>query len=967
MACLDDNTVAAFMAGTLSAAARREVELHVEGCADCRQLLAVLMRGDREESSDSTGPTLPSAMTTEPSPMLVRGQQLGRYLLLESIGAGGMGVVYAAYDPVLERKVAVKVVRGGGGPEALEEVRVRLQREGKSIAQLAHPNIVAVFDMGTSDGQVYVAMELVEGGSLKQWLREAKRPWREVLQKFLAAGHGLAAAHRAGLAHRDFKPENVLIGKDGRVRVTDFGLASSASASTALLLPLLPLPSSPPGEPGERGNLDARLTRSGALLGTPAYMAPEQYAGRGADTLSDQFSFCVALWEAVFGERPYTPDVDPTKWKFVEPPPNTNVPPWLKRALLRGLSLTPSERSPTMEVLLLALEADPARTRAARRWLAAGLALAVAAAGGTWWAATRSSRLCTGAAAEVARAWNPAVVQSLATAFTATGAEDAAGKWERTRLELDAWWRTWAATYTEACQATRVRGEQSDQLLGLRMACLSRQCAQTVALLEVFQRADPEVVAKAAEAGNALSPLSACNDTEALLAQVSPPQGAALSAEVEAVRGLLAESQARSDTGQYQEALTRSLQAVARAKTLDYRPVLAEALLLTGVLQEHQGDLKASEQSLLDAISTAEASKHDTVTARAATHLMLVLGARQARYAEAHAWGKLAAGALSRSGGSAMDQAALLRVEGLVHYAEGKLVEAIEAHQQAVALFEQQAPGTLTLAEALNDLGAALRGGRKAKESQEAFRRALDILLVKAGPDSDLVAATRNGMANSYMLEGRFTEAFTLYQQSFETFARRLGPTHFRTVTSLNNLGVVLAEQGRYADALPYFEKVLAARLSSLSPTDAKTADAWSNVGMLRVELGRYDEALTDFEKARGILQGYPLDHFSQAESLLGVAKVALARHTPEQAVEPLWRVLSLCEKKEGFRFDYTRARANFLMGRALVEGRKPDRERGHALVHEARAALEGFGAERFQRDLAEIDGWRAAHPAPTR
>ena len=940
------------MAGSLPMEAQREVELHVESCAACRQLLATLMKGEREESSLSTGPTLPSNIS--PWTPRERGAQLGRYLLLESIGAGGMGIVYAAYDPVLERKVAVKVVRGEGGSELREEVRVRLQREGKSIAQLAHPHIVAVFDMGISDGEVYVAMELVDGGSLKQWLRAEQRPWREVLPKFLDAGEGLAAAHRAGLAHRDFKPENVLIGKDGRVRVTDFGLAASTTEPPLLLL----------SEPSSVLPGDAKLTRTGALVGTPAYMAPEQYAGLGADRLSDQFSFCVALWEAVYGVRPYTPEVDPTKWRLLEPPQGNRVPPWLRRVLTRGLSLEPAGRYPSMEALLVALAADPERARATRRWLAAGVVVLLGAAGATYWAATRSSRLCTGAAAEVASAWNPAVVQSLGAAFSATGAEGAAENWERARLPVDAWWRAWAATYTEACQATRVRGEQSDQLLGLRMACLARQRAQTVALLEVFKGADREVVANAPLAGDALSSLEACSNPEALLAQVSPPQGEALVLEVEAVRALLADAQARSDTGQYQDAWARANEAVGRAKKLEYRPVLAEALLLAGLLQEHDGDLKASEQSLLDAISTAEASRHDVITARAATHLMLVLGARQARYAEAHAWGNLARGAISRSGASVLLKAALLRVEGLVHYAEGKLAEAIEAHQQAVALFEQQVPGSLTLAEALNDLGAALRGGRKAKESQDAFRRALEILLIKAGPDSDLVATTRNGLASSAMLEGRFTEASALYQQALETFRKRLGPTHFRTVNSLNNLGVVLAEQGRFADALPYFEQVLEARKTALSPTDAKTADAWSNVGMLLVELGRYDEALADFEQARGILQGYPLDHFSQAESLLGVARVALARHEPEQAQASLTRVLALCEKKEGFRFDYTRARANFLLGRALVERPGPSNEQGHALVLEAKAALEGFGAQRFQRDLTEIAGWLAAHPA---
>ena len=351
-------------------------------------------------------------------------------------------------------------------------MRSRLQREGRSIAQLSHSNIVAVFDMGTCEGQVFIAMELVEGGSLRQWLREEKRGWREVLEKFLAAGHGLAAAHRAGLAHRDFKPENVLVGRDGRVRVTDFGLAASTSAA-----PPVSFDSSP-------GNTEVgRLTRTGGLLGTPAYMSPEQYAGLGADALSDQFSFCVALWEAVFGARPYTPDIQPARWKFIEPPPS-DVPPWLNGALRRGLSLTPSERYPTLEGLLLALSKNHEKPRAWRKWLAAGLGVAVAGLGSGYWAATRADRLCTGGAAQVASVWNPTVTQSLGTTFAASASDGAAVQ----RRPAASWTNGGSASRDlhRRCLATAY-AVSIDQLLGLRMAC-SPERGRRRRAPEVFKR-----------------------------------------------------------------------------------------------------------------------------------------------------------------------------------------------------------------------------------------------------------------------------------------------------------------------------------------------------------------------------------------------------------------------------------------------------------------------------------------------
>jgi tetratricopeptide (TPR) repeat protein len=685
-------------------------------------------------------------------------------------------------------------------------------------------------------------------------------------------------------------------------------------------------------------------------------MAPEQHARRGADALSDQFSFAVALWEALYGVRPYAANELPAVWRLQEPPAQARVAPWLRRVLQRALRLAPSERYPDMAALLAALREESARARSFRLRLAAGataalVAVAVAAA----WGSARTARLCTGAAAQVAAVWNPGRIGLLRAAFLSTPAPAALATWELSRRGLDAWFTAWAAQHTEACQATALRGEQSEAVLDLRRACLARRHAEANALLGVLQAASAEGLARAPEAVDALLPPSACSDVEVLRAQARPRDAQA--------RALLDEAKARFDTGGYAEALERTSAAVARAKSLDDGPALASALLLRGRLEEHTGDLKAAEPTLLDAFAKAEASRDDATAGEAATLLSLVLGSRQARYAEAHSWLKLAEGTIGRAGNSASLQARLLQAQGLVAYAEGHLAEAMLAHQRAVALFRKAEPDSLALADALNALGAALRGGRRATEALEAFDGALKLLLGKVGEDSDLVATTRNGMASALMLEGRFDEAATLYQQALATFTQRLGPTHFRTVTTANNVGVVLAEQGRYAEALPWFAKVLAAREATLLPTDAKTADAHANLGMLLVELGRDDEALAHFAQARRILQGYPLDHFSQAESLLGVARVQLARGKGALAKEPLGQVLALCEGKEGFRFDYTRARANFLLGRALAEGAPRKPAEGKALALGARAALVGFGPERFKRDIGEVDRWLAAHP----
>ncbi|MHB8878701.1 MAG: protein kinase domain-containing protein, partial [Myxococcaceae bacterium] len=284
MPCLDANLLSALREGKLSSAELAAAEEHLDVCSTCRQTVAEILRSSIATPGPATAPaTMP------------KGASIGRYIVIEVLGIGGMGVVYAAYDPQLDRKVALKLLRPDVEPAGgAEESRLRLIREARAAARLSHPNVVAVHEVGTVDDQVYVAMEYVDGGTLTSWVAERLRPWREIVEVFVRAGRGLATAHAAGLVHRDFKLENVLIGKDGRVRVTDFGLArlegESAPAVAVGVSPAL-------FEPG--------LTRSGMVMGTPAYMAPEQLRGGKADARSDQFSFCVALYMALYGQRPF--------------------------------------------------------------------------------------------------------------------------------------------------------------------------------------------------------------------------------------------------------------------------------------------------------------------------------------------------------------------------------------------------------------------------------------------------------------------------------------------------------------------------------------------------------------------------------------------------------------------------------------------------------------------------------------
>ena len=353
---------------------------------------------------------------------LERGAAAGRYVILDRIGAGGMGVVYAAYDPELDRRVALKLLRTD---RFAAPGHLRLLREAKALARLTHPNVVAVHDAGTFGDQVFVAMELVEGETLRQWLEAGSRSWREVLDRLLAAGRGLAAAHAAGLVHRDFKPENVLLGRDGRVRVVDFGLAKALADAAE----------EEPAAPDSGGELASPLTEWGAVLGTPAYMAPEQIRGIAADARSDQFSFCVALYEALYGERPFAGkgprEIAEAVARGVprEAPAGTKVPGWLRAVVLRGLKADPEERYPDMDVLLRDLERDPAAVR--RRWLVAAAIVLVAGAvfGSLGYIQARRGQLCGGAEERIAGVWNAERKQAIHEAFRAARLPFAENAW----------------------------------------------------------------------------------------------------------------------------------------------------------------------------------------------------------------------------------------------------------------------------------------------------------------------------------------------------------------------------------------------------------------------------------------------------------------------------------------------------------------------------------------------------------
>ncbi len=394
MGCLDANLLQAWQDGRLVETEQRITEEHLDSCADCRHLVATLVTGDTSarpppaaDGSFTLAVTLPAAASHDA--LVPPGAKIGRFVVTKQLGVGGMGVVYAADDPELGRQVAVKVLRGAVARDSVLAAR-RIMREARLTARVSHPNVVAIYEVGQEDDHVFIAMELVSGSSLSTWIRERPRSPKEILAVFVDAGRGLAAAHAAGVVHRDFKPDNVLVGTDGRARVTDFGLARRGENEPEA-----------PGDDEDRARARrsslSDLSNAAAILGTPAYMAPEQHSGAHTDPRTDQFSFCVALYEALHGQRPF----DGKTWEELSqsvlagrvkpPPPSSRVPASLHRIVERGLSVRPGDRFASMNELLQALGRD--RGRPLRAWAYASLVALVAMAtalAGDWMARERT-------------------------------------------------------------------------------------------------------------------------------------------------------------------------------------------------------------------------------------------------------------------------------------------------------------------------------------------------------------------------------------------------------------------------------------------------------------------------------------------------------------------------------------------------------------------------------------------------
>jgi len=777
---------------------------------------------------------------------LARGDTLGRYVVLERVGVGGMGEVFAAYDPELDRKIAVKLLRSSSSGSRSAGAD-RLIREAKAMAKLSHRNVIAVHDVGTHSGHVFVAMEFVDGGTLSDWMREGPHPWKPVLERFKAAGAGLAAAHAQGLVHRDFKPANVLLGSDGRVLVADFGLARRArdEPPERRLIPLSAAASS------SHDSLAEPLTQTGVMLGTPAYMAPEQYEGGQVDGRADQFSFCVALYEALYGERPFGGDslhvlmFAVVQGRIREAPAGNSVPGWLRRVLVRGLAHDPNDRWPSMDALLTGLRRDRARLR--RRALVVsgllGLGLVLAGIGfGQRIGSQRATEpaVCVGAEQALGDAFDASDRAAIEAQFARLGSSSELGETARELLSrLDQRAQDWQAAWLDACRATRVRGDQSEDLLDRRMACLDLQRSRFAALVDTMAQANLAMATRALDLTHDLDTFEGCSDRAALLRQVPLPTQPDRLVAIRKVHGMLEKVRLQQLAGHPREAGLLLEQQRALVEFADWGPLTANFLAAEGWQQILEDQPAEGERLLKRAFATAISVGDDSL-ARAIARRVAGAGKDEPeRAAQSLDWLDLATALAIREGS---DDAVLAQL-GLVRN------------------------------QVLITLG----------DYPQARDAALDALerLTRAEPEGAVIGSALYQLALAEHLLGDDATAITHLDRGAQFWSRKRAPDHLSFLEARSLRGVIAREAGDLAGARATFEAVLAVKLENFGPDSGQTL-------VTELELARTLAELGDHERARSLAahvlerrrSRYPANHSLIGATLVQIA--AIERHAGE-------------------------------------------------------------------------------------
>lgn len=772
---------------------------------------------------------------------------VGRFQILGRLGAGGMGEVFTAYDDRLDRKVAVKVVhRSGVGTKA----QSRMLREAQALAKVSHPNVVAVHEVGEHRGDLYIAMELIRGETLREWATDA-RPWKDVVEVYTQAAAGLSAAHEVGLVHRDFKPDNAILGEDGRVRVLDFGLARHAHAAD--VQDATDLASTDEAH-------DDRLTQTGVTAGTPAYMAPEQMRHQPLSPATDQFSLCVALYEALYQERPFEGETQLTLFANVlegtvrAPPPSSTVPPFLREALLRGLKVDPQDRFPSVRALASALANDPTRRR--RKRLLVGAAF-VAVTGGVYggfsWGRALSTTQCPSGAEKIADVWSPDRADALAAHFS-DEAPYVAHTWRSVKARADRYATTWASHWDSQCEAA-VEDEKTPATARGTM-CLTRTLDQFETSLELAASSTPTEWATAFVTEPLAQDPRDCLDPAGWEVDAVPsPDEERLAAELSRLR-------MHTLLGNRTHGLEQLPPLLERIRELDAPRVLVDALLTRAELSFHVGRFQDAREAVDEAILIAEPNRYDVGAARGLT-LQLAIHFRGEH-----------------------DQDA---ARALLPRAEAAVVRAGNPESLRVALLNQQ-------------VFLALMSGDD-DQARTSARDAVDLVTQRYGDDDVRVVHALQVQSQAHMRTGDVETMRANEARVLEIFEREGGPAHPRVAEPLDNLGHWAYATDRWDEGLKTYQRAQAILEQPETKPNLQLAWVLAKLAEGHLILGDVDAALDRTDRSIALhveLESADSMHLSGPLAIAARAERVLGREA--EAMEKLVRASELFLARDGAR-----------------------------------------------------------------
>jgi len=826
----DDAVLAELAQGALTGQPQDEVEAHVEQCASCRSLVAHLL--DALQPDEQAGPR--------------KGLVVGRYVVLEPVGAGALGEVFAAYDTTLERTVALKWLYPSVRSEERTQQRERLLSEARALARVQHPNVVAVHDVEARGAHDVIVMELVRGQSLRTAPRQS---WRSTVAAFADAGRGLAAAHAAGVIHRDFKPDNVLVDAAGRVRVADFGLARAG-----------------PGVP----EAPADGTKS-TLSGTPAYLAPERWSGAQADALTDQFSFCASLYECLAGRLPFSGHDVEARLEAMRrgAAPIPGVPDALDAAVRRGLAYDRRARWPTMEALVRALDAATI-PGSGRRWIAATAGVALVASLvplGLWQSKTR----CAGAGDAVKRTWNPKRAAAVRQAFARSSQPSAAALADRVVSGLDRVAGELEGLRVTACEATAFGGE-SDVLLALRNACLSQRAGDLDALAALLETADSKLVERGVLAVESLPAGADCMNPSRSSAEPMP--AAEARARVEAIAPKVSQVRALRLAGKPKDSLALADTLLPEVRAAGWRPLVAEVLTESANGLERAGRIDDARVRYVEGFQLALAANDLPQAFAAAVGLAYLEGGNSQRLQAAQTWARVASSLVEPAGlRGTTEMVRVLNVDGIIalraqsHAAAADLFAQVERELSAMGKLH-----TVNGARVMQNRGAALREAGRPEEGLEIAQRSLKVMeevLAEAHPD---VAAAYNNIGSALADLKRYDEAERYYRRCVALRVRLYGEDGAPLATPLYNLGELAYRRGDGETALQEYGRSRELLEKGRGQDDDDVWDAKMGEGVSLELLGRHAEALELLEKVVPELERRKLAAWNVAQAKLGLA-----------------------------------------------------------------------------------------------